>query len=159
MLKSFFSQSKSYSEYILKHYCWEPHPPRLLWGTKNVLLDSLGDALLTQEIVKCKARHSICMTYHFGYRGISLSEIISVIRNTIFDHVLLPAGWEDLLGEPGGHLHEGEKPAGGLTNLFSQEKKEKTTTVYEMEEAWMLKKKTVRRSIWRWRCLWDRVSD
>ena len=64
-----------------------------------------------------------------------------------------------MLGEPGGHLHEGEKPAGGLTNLFSQEKKEKTTTVYEMEEAWMLKKKTVRRSMWRWRCLWDRVSD
>ena len=51
----------------------------------------------------------------------------------------------------------------GPTNLFIQGEKEKTTTVYEMEEAGMLEKKlekkTVRRSLWRWRCLWERVSD
>ena len=60
MLKSYCSQNKSYSEYILKHYGWDPHPPRLLSGIKNVLLDSLGYALLIQEIVICKARQSIC---------------------------------------------------------------------------------------------------
>ena len=46
----------------------------------------------------------------------------------------------------------------GPTNLFIQGEKEKTTTVYEMKEAGMLEKKTVRRSMWRWRCRWDRVS-
>ena len=44
----------------------------------------------------------------------------------------------------------------GLTNLFIQGEKEKTTTVYGMEEK-NLEKNTVRRSMWRWRCLWDRI--
>ena len=63
MLKPIWSQNKSNSEYTLKYYGWKPRPPRLIWGTKNVLFDSLGDALLTQEIVRCKARQSICMTF------------------------------------------------------------------------------------------------
>ena len=47
----------------------------------------------------------------------------------------------------------------GPTNLFIQGEKEKTTNVYEMEEAGMEEKNTVRRSMLRWRCMWKKVSD
>ena len=47
----------------------------------------------------------------------------------------------------------------GPTNLFIQGEMEKTTTVYGMEEAGMEEKNTVRRSMLRWRCMWNRVSD
>ena len=52
--------------------------------------------------------------------------------NIIFDHVLLPAGGADLVGEPGGHLHGGEQPDEGANQA-----KERTTTDYVFEEARM----------------------
>ena len=65
-----------------------------------------------------------------------------------------------MITKPGGHLHGGEQSAGGSTNLFSQGEKEKTSTVYEKEEDGMFEKKTIRRrSMWRWRCLWNRELE
>ena len=60
----------------------------------------------------------------------------------------------DLLGEPGGHLHVGEQAAGRLTNLFSQNKRRRRPILSTR----YVENKTLR-SIWRWMCQWDRVSD
>ena len=75
--------------------------------------------------------------------------MISGIRKIIFDHALLPSGGADLLGEPEGHLHGGEHPA-GRADQARERRRRQTTTAYEMEEARMLEEKTVRSSMEQW---------
>ena len=99
--------------------------------------------MLIQEILKCKARQSI-----------------NHLRNQehLLDYVLLAAEQRDqtCLENQEDIFMEVSSLLEGPTNLFIQGEKEKTTTVYGMEGK-NLEKNTVRRSMLRWRCLWDRI--
>ena len=53
---------------------------------------------------------------HFRIQEKSLQD--SGVRNIILDHVLLPEGGADWLGEPGGHLCGAEQAAGTNVILF-----------------------------------------
>ena len=67
-----------------------------------------------------------------------LCRIISVIRNIVFDHVLLPAGEQTCLENQEVIFMEVSRLLEGPTYLFIQGEKEKNTSVYEMEEAGIL---------------------
>ena len=145
MLKSCCSQNKGYSKYISKHYGWKPHLPRLLWRTNNVPLDSLGDALLTQEIVMCKARQNIVWFCIFDKRNFLMS---NHLRNKEY-HL-----WSCHAACRGSRLAlRCRRTSSWRWSSFwkgrpSQGEEEKTTTSYEM--ARMLGEKTVRSSREQW---------